>query len=131
MTFQSETSLAQYTTKVVKVFTPLTAPVTATVEVIDTYSFKATLTAAQTAAMTPGRLNVVIELTDADSKIISKTLSCRLADPYLDGSERSDADFIADIVFVENNNITVNFVDTTPIIQEAQAQRTPRYGGYG
>ena len=119
MTFQSETSLAQYTTKVVKVFTPLTAPVTATVGVIDTYSFKATLTAAQTAAIKPGRLNVVIELTDADGKIISKTLSCRLADPYLDGSERSDANFIADIFFIENNNITVNFVRLPSVKQES------------
>ena len=122
LSFNSAASLAGYTTKTVKFFTPMQAAKTAVVTVLDTYNFTAKLGKADTAALTPGRMNIVVELSDGTNTIISKTIQCKLADAYLDGAEREAVDVTADIVFTAANQMTVNFVNTTPIIAETAAR---------
>lgn len=109
LTFTSTTDMSGYT-KVVKYFTPLSAVKTATVTAVNGTTFTAKMVKADTADLKPGRLNVVLELTDGSSnKQISKTIDCKLADAYQDGSEREANELTADIAFLPNG-ITLDVI---------------------
>lgn len=119
VTFSSTESLAGFTTKAVKFFTPLSAIKTATITAIDSHSFSAKFSATDTADLTVGSLNIVLELSNANGKMISKTVQATFADPYLNGGERESTDLTADIVFLQNQEISINFAVTAPDIINA------------
>jgi hypothetical protein len=104
--FQSTDSMADYT-KSVKLFTPFSTVKTATIQTIDNNTFIASVSDTDTLDMTPGRLNVVLEFVSSSGKIISKTIHCRIADPYIDGNQRESNNSTSDIVFVTGTQ-TVN-----------------------
>lgn len=110
LTFTSESDMSGYT-KVVKYFTPYSTIKTATLQVIDTKNFKATFPKEDTLDLTPGKLNIVLEFTASNGKIISKSIDCRIADPYLDGNARTDVSTTSDIVFIDNSlSLNINFL---------------------
>lgn len=109
LTFMSETDMSGYT-KVVKFFTFGSSVKTATLTPVDNYVFKAKLSKADTSDLKAGRLNVVIEMTNASTNTeISKSIECRLADAYIDGEQRGDNSESSEIIFIQNNQINVHF----------------------
>lgn len=109
LTFMSETDMSGYT-KVVKFFTFGSSVKTATLTPVDNYVFKAKLSKADTSDLKAGRLNVVIEMTNASNNTeISKSIECRLADAYIDGEQRGDNSESSEIIFIQNNQINVHF----------------------
>jgi hypothetical protein len=122
----SEADLSVYTTKVVKFFTPHSPVKTATVTEIDNNSFSVKLAAADTAGLTVGALNIVLEFTEND-KMISKMINARVLDPYIDGGIREESSMDSEIVFLtEDIQVTVNFVNFTvldEIIEEVEGYR--------
>lgn len=109
LTFSSVASLAAYTTKAVKFFTPFSTVKTAAVTTPDNNTIIAKLNASDTADLPAGTLNIVIELTASSGKFISKTIEAKLADAYIDGSEREETDLTTEVIFLQNQPIKVNF----------------------
>lgn len=105
---KSENDLSGFT-KAVKFFTFGSAVKTATITAIDNYRFSAKLASADTADLPSGTLNIVVEFSDANGKKISKTINAKIADPYVDGGERGVSELEADIVFMQNQEISVYF----------------------
>jgi hypothetical protein len=109
LTFSSTASLAGYMTKAVKFFTPFSTIKTAALTTPDNNTIVAKLSASDTADLPSGTLNIVIELTASSGKVISKTIEAKLADAYIDGSERDETDLTTEIIFLQNQPIKVNF----------------------
>jgi hypothetical protein len=109
LNFSSESDMSGYT-KVVKYFTPFSSVKTAVLTPIDNYSFTASLVKEDTADLTAGTLNVVIEFTQGDEKSITKTAAFRFVDAYTDGGERTNVDVDIDVVFTNDIYIDINFV---------------------
>lgn len=112
ITFTSETDMSTYT-KVVKFFTPNSVIKSATVTAINAKAFSVKLAATDTAELTIGELNIVVEFTASGNKMISKTIQCSIADAYLSGSERGAVDLNADIVFMQNMTMSVNIIGSS------------------
>lgn len=109
LTFVSETDISAYT-KTVKCFTPNSAIKEGSITSIDNFSFTATFTSLQTNDLKTGSLNIVLELTNAGAKSISKTVKCKLNDAYLDGGEREDSnDYTYSLNFKEGNTVNIFF----------------------
>ncbi len=122
LTFSSTNDLSTYTSKVVKFFTPFSAVKTASITSVNATTFTATLSKTDTADLKAGRLNIVLEFaTSGGSKVISKTIECRLADPYVDGDERPDNSGSTEIVFLQNSQISVHFTGSDFAIDASQA----------
>ena len=115
VTFTSIVDLSSYA-KVVKYFTPFSAIKTATITPVDSYSFKVLFPSADTALLGVGDMNVVLELTDANSlKKIGKTIQVELRDAYTSGNERDNQGVSGEIIFYSTQSIEIVFVSDTAI----------------
>ena len=119
LTFQSTEDMSGFN-KVVKFFTPYSTPKTATIVGVNNNVFTAKLASADTAALPTGTLNIVLEFTSSNGKIITKTVRAKLADAYLDGGDRGSGDVpITQVSFNNNQVLNISFTTHSVVVAEA------------
>lgn len=127
VTFHSEYNMSNFT-KTVKFFTPFSAVKNATITQVNANTFTANFAAADTADLTVGRLNIILEFTLSGKKSISKTINATIADPQLDGGERvTNGAVDADVIFIDNDAIEIDVlfnVDTQLVAQTIELKNT-------
>lgn len=108
LVFSAQVDMSSYS-KEVTCFTTLSAPKIATIEPIDNFQFKAIISKIATADLAPGRMNVVLKITDSQGKVaISKAADFVISDPNLDGSIRRNANsYNIAMSFNEDINIAI------------------------